>query len=160
MYFFWKVKLYLCSSNQVGTQMVSTDRYKLMCRMHVPVYLFPNAQDDMFLMYHYHVGIAEFIYKFNYIFLNYLGKYSYCFFFYFEKKGCGWKSLCLCSLYLYLMWTNIWSWGAAGCYSWSLGSMHDLSPNVPKNLPILWLGKFVYILQHEMLYNFPSQMTH
>ena len=54
--------LYFCSNEHVGTETVSTDRYKLMCRMHVPVYLFADARDDMFLMYHYHVGIYVFIF--------------------------------------------------------------------------------------------------
>ena len=35
--------------------------------------------------------------------------------------------------------------GAIGCHSQSLGSMHDLGPNVPENLMILWFGKFVQI---------------
>ena len=76
-------ELHFCSSEHVPTETVSTDRYKLMCRMHVPMYLFPDAQDDMFLKYHYHVGIAKFNYKFFNIFLvgrNYSGKYIYCFF--------------------------------------------------------------------------------
>ena len=54
--------LYYCSNEHVGTETVSIDRYKLMCRMHVPVYLFTDAQDDMFQTYHYHVGIYMFIF--------------------------------------------------------------------------------------------------
>ena len=53
--------LFFCSAGHVGSETVSTDRYKIMCRMHVPVYLFPDAWDKMFLMYHYHVGIYKFI---------------------------------------------------------------------------------------------------
>ena len=34
--------------------------------MHVPVYLFVDARDDMFLTYHYHVGIYKFNYGINY----------------------------------------------------------------------------------------------
>ena len=30
--------------------------------MHDPVYLFPNARDEMFLTYHYHVSIYKFIF--------------------------------------------------------------------------------------------------
>ena len=30
--------------------------------MHVLVYLFPDARDEMFLTYHYHVGIYKFIF--------------------------------------------------------------------------------------------------
>ena len=52
--------LHFCSNEHVPTETVSTDRYKLMCRMHVPVYLFADARDDMFLMYHFHVGIYVF----------------------------------------------------------------------------------------------------
>ena len=55
--------LFFCSAEHVGSETESTDRYKLMCRMHVPMYLFPDARDDMFLMYHYHVGIYKLIYK-------------------------------------------------------------------------------------------------
>ena len=54
--------LFYCSADHVGSETVSMDRYKLMSRMHVPVYLFPDPQDDMFLMYHC-VGIYKFIYK-------------------------------------------------------------------------------------------------
>ena len=54
--------LFFCSANHVGSETVSTDRYKIMCRMHLPVYLFPNARDEMFLTYHYHVGIYKFIF--------------------------------------------------------------------------------------------------
>ena len=39
--------LFYCSADHVDSETVSTDRYKLMCRMHMPVYLFPDAQDDM-----------------------------------------------------------------------------------------------------------------
>ena len=35
--------LFFCSADHVGSETVSTDRYKIMCRMHVPVYLFPDA---------------------------------------------------------------------------------------------------------------------
>ena len=52
--------LFFCSADHVGSETVSTDRYKIMCRMQVPVYLFPNARDEMFLTYHYHVGIYNF----------------------------------------------------------------------------------------------------
>ena len=52
--------LHFCSNEHVPTETVSTDRYKLMCRMHVPVYLFADARDDMFLTYHFHVGIYVF----------------------------------------------------------------------------------------------------
>ena len=54
--------LFFCSADHVGSETVSTDRYKIMCRMHVPVYLFPDACDEMFLMYHYHVGIYKLIF--------------------------------------------------------------------------------------------------
>ena len=54
--------LFFCSAGHVGSETVSTDRYKIMCRMHVPVYLFPDARDEMFLTYHYHVGIYKFIF--------------------------------------------------------------------------------------------------
>ena len=56
------VQLFYCSADHVGSETVSTDRYKIMCRMHVPVYLFPDAKDEMFLTYHYHVGIYKFIF--------------------------------------------------------------------------------------------------
>ena len=54
--------LFFCSANHVSSETVLTDRYKIMCRMHVPVYLFPDARDEMFLTYHYHVGIYKFIF--------------------------------------------------------------------------------------------------
>ena len=54
--------LFFCSADHVGSETVSMDRYKIMCRMHIPIYLFPDAWDEMFLTYHYHVSI----YKFNF----------------------------------------------------------------------------------------------
>ena len=48
-----------CSADHVGSEIVLMDRYKIMCRMHVPVYLFPDAQDEIFFMYHYHGGIYK-----------------------------------------------------------------------------------------------------
>ena len=54
---FTQFAVFYCSNNHVPTETVSTDRYKLLCRTHVPVYLFVDARDDMFLTYHYHVGI-------------------------------------------------------------------------------------------------------
>ena len=58
--------LFYCSADHVGSETESMDRYKLMCRMHVLMYLFPDARDDMFLTYHYHVGIYKLIYKWWY----------------------------------------------------------------------------------------------
>ena len=54
--------LFFCSADHVSSETVSRDRYKIMCRMHVPVYLFPDAPDEMFLTYHYHLGIYKFIF--------------------------------------------------------------------------------------------------
>ena len=54
--------LFFCSANHVGSETVSMDRYKIRCRLHVPVYFFPDAWDEMFLTYHYHVGIYKFIF--------------------------------------------------------------------------------------------------
>ena len=39
--------LFFCPADHVGSETVLADRYKLMCRMHVPVYLFPDARDDV-----------------------------------------------------------------------------------------------------------------
>ena len=54
--------LFFCSADHVSSETVSTDRYKIMCRMQVPIYLFPDARDEMFLTYHYHVGIYNFFF--------------------------------------------------------------------------------------------------
>ena len=51
-----KNALYYCSAKHVGCETASTDQYRLMCRMHVPVHLFCDAKDEYFLMYHYHVS--------------------------------------------------------------------------------------------------------
>ena len=58
--------LYYCSNEHVGSETVSMDRYKLMCRMHMPMYLFLDARNEMFMMYHYDVGIYIFIFKLKY----------------------------------------------------------------------------------------------
>ena len=34
--------LFFCSADRVGSETVSMNRYKIMCRMHVPIYLFPG----------------------------------------------------------------------------------------------------------------------
>ena len=58
-----KNALYYCSSDHVGSETASTDVYKLMCRMHIPVYLFGDARDEIFVTHHYHnVSVAKFVY--------------------------------------------------------------------------------------------------
>ena len=49
--------LYFCSDNgHVSTETVSTDIFKLKCKLHMPVYLFADAKDDVFLTRHYYVS--------------------------------------------------------------------------------------------------------
>ena len=49
--------LYFCSDNgHVGTETVSTSIFKLKCRLHMPVYLFADAKDDVFVTHHYYVS--------------------------------------------------------------------------------------------------------
>ena len=49
--------LYFCSGNgHVSTETVSTYIFKLKCRLHMPVYLFADAKDDVFLTCHYYVS--------------------------------------------------------------------------------------------------------
>ena len=55
--------LYYCSAEHVGCETVSTDIYKLMCKMHMPVYLFLDAWDENFVTYHYHVSYRRRFYK-------------------------------------------------------------------------------------------------
>ena len=55
--------LYYCSAEHVGCETVSTDIYKLMCKMHMPVYLFSDARDENFVTYHYHVSYWRSFYK-------------------------------------------------------------------------------------------------
>ena len=50
----FKNALYFCPGDHVGSETVSTEVYKLMCRMHIPVYLFGGARDDIFISHHYH----------------------------------------------------------------------------------------------------------
>ena len=48
--------LYFCSDNgHVSTETVSTGIFKLKCRLHMPVYLFADAKDDVFVTRHYYV---------------------------------------------------------------------------------------------------------
>ena len=49
-----KNALFYCTGDHVGSETASTDVYKLMCRMHIPVYLFGGARDDIFVTHHYH----------------------------------------------------------------------------------------------------------
>ena len=58
-----KNALYFCPGDHVGTETVSTEVYKLMCRMHVPVYLFGGARDDIFITHHYH-DVSKFFFRF------------------------------------------------------------------------------------------------
>ena len=55
--------LYYCSAEHVGCETVSTDIYKLMCKMHMPVYLFSDARDENFVTHHYHVSYRCSFYK-------------------------------------------------------------------------------------------------
>ena len=49
--------LYFCSDNgHIGTETVSTNIFKLKFRLHVLVYLFADAEDDVFLTCHYYVS--------------------------------------------------------------------------------------------------------
>ena len=50
--------LYFCYGNNghVGSETISTDIFKLKCTAHVPVYLFADAKDDVFLTCHYYVS--------------------------------------------------------------------------------------------------------
>ena len=49
--------LYFCYHNgHVGSETISTDIFKLKCTAHIPVYLFANARDDVFLTRHYYVS--------------------------------------------------------------------------------------------------------
>ena len=64
--------LYYCSANHVGCETVSTDIYKLICKLHMPVYLFSDARDEKFVTYHYHVSIGVVFAK--KIFINYFLK--------------------------------------------------------------------------------------
>ena len=58
-----KNALYYCSNDHVGSETASTDVYKLMCRMHILVYLFEDARDEIFVTHHYHnVSIVKFVY--------------------------------------------------------------------------------------------------
>ena len=58
-----KNALFYCSSDHVGSETASTDVYKLMCQMHIPVYLFGDARDEIFVTHHYHnVSVAKFVY--------------------------------------------------------------------------------------------------
>ena len=41
--------MYFCSEEHVATDTVSTDTYRIMCRMHMPVYLSSDAKDEHFL---------------------------------------------------------------------------------------------------------------
>ena len=51
--------LYFCYgiNGHVGSETISTDIFKLKCTAHMPVYLFADAKDDVFLKRHYYVSI-------------------------------------------------------------------------------------------------------
>ena len=50
--------LYFCYgiNGHVGSETISTDIFKLKCTAHMPVYLFADAKDDVFLTRHYYVS--------------------------------------------------------------------------------------------------------
>ena len=49
--------LYFCYHNgHVGSETISTDIFKLKCTAHMPVYLFADAKDDVFVTRHYYVS--------------------------------------------------------------------------------------------------------
>ena len=50
--------MHYCHEEHIGCEMESTEHYAWMCRMHVPIYLFINSNDEGFLKYHY--GVSEF----------------------------------------------------------------------------------------------------
>ena len=71
-----KNALFYCTADHVGSETASTDVYKLMCRMHIPVYLFGGARDDIFVTHHYH-DVSQ--YFFSLVFLRKLKLYSTAF---------------------------------------------------------------------------------
>ena len=50
--------LYFCYgiNDHVGSETISTDIFKLKCTAHMPVYLFADARDEVFLTHHYYVS--------------------------------------------------------------------------------------------------------
>ena len=80
--------LFFCSANHVGSETVLMDRYKIMCRMHVPVYLFPDASGRdvprVSLSCRYlQINFCKWWYSLG---RNQLGKYSCYIFLILEKK--------------------------------------------------------------------------
>ena len=49
---------FLFQCNHVPTELVSTDKYPLMCRLHTPVYLFVSSRDESFVRWHYGVSLS------------------------------------------------------------------------------------------------------
>ena len=72
--------LYFCSAKHVGCETVSTDIYKLMCKLHMPVYLFSDTRDEKFVTYHYHVSISLDLVLLKKIINNFLKKIVFNFF--------------------------------------------------------------------------------
>ena len=90
--------LHFCSDNEhVSTETVSTDIFKLKCRLHMLVYLFTDAKDDVFVTHHYYV--STFFFRKNHIEhakkLTYI-HYTVEFFFISLRMWTGitWTSLC------------------------------------------------------------------
>ena len=44
--------------DHVPAELVSTDKFPLMCHLHTPVYLFPSSRDESFMRWHYGVSLS------------------------------------------------------------------------------------------------------
>ena len=49
---------FLFQCNHVPTEVVSTDKYPLMCRLYTSVYLFVSSRDESFVRWHYGVSLS------------------------------------------------------------------------------------------------------
>ena len=58
-------QMYYCSQNHHDkSETMNTDEYRVMCRGHVPVFLFESFTDKAFVKYHYDISTIHFLLKF------------------------------------------------------------------------------------------------
>ena len=136
--------LYFCSDNgHISTEIVSTDIFKLKCRLHMPVYLFADAEDDVFVTCHYY--LSTFFLDKNCIELCWETNIHtlYCGILFFLSE-CGRRSPGLHRVQLYMLWGGILKRYKTGWHKGPPGEMQHPNSKICQNLQVLRTHKLIF----------------